>query len=79
MPNNTKHATLEAYIVYYLPSVADLVRYFNATTGFPDCYTWLKAIGAGNYSLWAGLTLTNETKYCPSTEATIIRHLVQKR
>ena len=38
----------------------------------------LKAISAGNYSSWPGLTLANATKYCPSADATIMGNLVQK-
>ena len=41
--------------------------------------TWLKSIGAGNYSTWPGLTLANATKYFPSATATILGHLVHKR
>ena len=78
MRNDAKLATLEAYIAYDLPSVADLVRYFHAATGFPVHSTWLKAIGAGNYSLEPGITLTNATKHFPSAKATIMGHLVQK-
>ena len=79
MPKDAKQSTLAAYSAYDLPSVAALIRYFHDAAGFPVRYTWLKAKGAGNYSLWTGLTLTNATKYCPSAEATIMGHLVQKR
>ena len=76
MPNDAKQAKLEAFSTYDLPSVADLIRYFHATAGYPVRSTWLKSVGAGNYSLWPGLTLANVTKYCPSTEATIMVHLI---
>ena len=79
MPNNVKQATLASYSEYDLPSVADLIRYFHKATGCLVRSTWLKSIGAGNYSLWPGITLDNATKYFPSAEATIMRHLVQKR
>ena len=54
MPNNVKQATLEAYRAYYLPSITALIRYLHAAAGYPVRYTWLKSIGAGNYSLWPG-------------------------
>ena len=72
-------ATISAYSAYDLPSVAALIRYFHAAAGYPVQSTWLKAIIAGNYSLWPGLTLDNATKYCPSTDAKIMAHLVQKQ
>ena len=78
MPNNAKLATLVAYSAYDLPSVVALISYFHAETGYPVRSTWLKAISAGNYSSWPGMTLANATKYCPYADATIIRHLVQK-
>ena len=78
MPHNANLAKLSAYSAYDLPSFAALIRYFHAVAGYPVRYTWLKAIISGNYSLWPGLTLANGTKYCPSTAATIMGHLVQK-
>ena len=79
MPHNANRYTLKAYIAYDLPSVEALIRYFHAAAGYPVRCTWLKAIGAGNYSTWTGLTLTKVTKYCPSATATILGHLVHKR
>ena len=79
MPNDDKQATLAEYSAHDLPSVATFFRYFHAAAGFPVRSTWTKAIGAGNYSSWPGLTLTNATKYFPSAEATIMGHLIQKR
>ena len=79
MHNDANLATLAAYISYDLPSVAVLIRYFHSAAGYPVRSTWLKEISAGNYSSWPLLTLANATKYCPSSDATIIAHLVQKR
>ena len=72
-------ATLAAYSAYDLPIVAALIRYFHATEGYPIRSTWLKSISAGNYLSCLGLTLANATKYYPYADATIMRHLVQKR
>ena len=63
IPNDAKQATLAAYSAYDLPIVTDLVSYFHTAAGFPVRSTWLKAIGAANYSFWTGLNLTNATKY----------------
>ena len=78
MPHYATLAALAAYIAYDLPSVATLIRYFQATAGYPVRFTWLKSIIYGNYSSCPGLTLANATNYCPSTIATILGHLVQK-
>ena len=61
---DTQQATLAAYSTYDLPSVEALVRYFHAADGFPVKSTWLKAIKAGNFASWSGLTFKNASKYC---------------
>ena len=79
MPHNATLDTLAAYSAYDLPSVAALIHYFHTEAGYPVRSTWLKAISAGKYSSCPGLTLANNTKYCPSATATIMGHLVQKQ
>ena len=80
VPVATCHqASLGAYIAHNLPSVAALVRYLHYVAGFPIKDTWLRAIKAGNYATWPGLTYNNAVKYCPNTDATIIGHMVQTR
>ena len=79
MPNSTDQTNLRAYSAYDLPSVEALVEYFHAMAGFPVRTTWLKAIKAGNYHTWPGLTLANATSYCPSADETIKWHMVQSR
>ena len=79
MPYNADKTTLNAYSAYDLPSVKALIRYFHAAAGYPVRSTWLKAIGSVNYSTWPGLTLANATKYFPTSTATLMGHLVQKR
>ena len=74
-----KRATLEAFSAYDLPSVEDLVIYFHAAAGYPVRDKCLKAIKAGNYDSWPGLTYINATKYCPSSDETIKGHIVQTR
>ena len=48
MPHDANLATLSSYSAYELPSVAALIRYFNAASGYPVRSTGLKAISAGN-------------------------------
>ena len=68
---------MEAYRAYNVPSVKAFVRYFHATAGYPVKDTWPKATKAGNYVSWLDLTLSNTTKYCPSSDNTIKGHMVQ--
>ena len=77
--NRAEHTTLGVYSAYELPSVAALVRYFHAYTGYPVISTWLNAIKAGNYMSWTGLTYNNEARYCPSSDKTIKGHMVMTR
>ena len=79
MSNDAFVATLASYSAYDLPSVAALIRYIHAAAGYQVRSTWLKSVGSGKYSSWPGITLANATKYCPSADATIMGHLVQKR
>ena len=79
MPHDENMATLLAYSDYDPPCVEALIRYFHFAAGYPVQSTWLKAISAGNYSSWPGLTLANATKYRPSASSTIMGHLIPKR
>ena len=72
-------ASLAAFSAYDLPSVGALVRYLHAAAGFPVRDTWLRAIKAGNYATWPGLTYNNAAKYCPDAVETIMGHQVQVR
>ena len=60
-----------------MPSVQALVWYFHAMAGFPVRDTWLKAVKAGNYAMWPGLTYSNASKYCPSANKTLLGHMTQ--
>ena len=51
-----KQATLKAFSAYDFPSVEALVIYFHAAAEYPVRDTWLKAIKAGTYDSWTGLT-----------------------
>ena len=78
VPVATCHqASLGAYSAYDLPSVAALVRYLHAASGFSVRDTWLWAIKDGNYATWPGLTYNNSAKYCPDKYETIMGHMVQ--
>ena len=78
-PQDTTTGSLRAYSAYNLPSVQALVRYLHAAAGFPVRNTWLRAIKAGNYASWPGLTYQNAAKYCPDADETLQGHMVQTR
>ena len=82
-PDITAHyaqqSTLKAFSAYNLPSVEVLIRYFHAAAGFPVRDTWIRAIKAGHFDLWPGITYQNATKYCPACKETIKCHMVQRR
>ena len=71
--------SLQAYSAYDLPSVEALVRFFHAAAGYPVKATWLKAIKAGYYNTWPGLTYGNVSKYCPAAVPTTKGHMTQVR
>ena len=56
IPDDNKTTTLQAISAYDPPSVEALIQYFHEAAGFPVHDTWLKAIKAGNFLLWPGLT-----------------------
>ena len=77
--NIQEEATLGLFSAYDLPYIEALVNYLHAAAGYPMRDTWLKAIKAGNYESWTGLTYNNAAKYCPSADETIKEHMVQTR
>ena len=72
-----QRASLTAFSAYDLPSVEALVRWYHAAAGFPVRDTWLRAIKAGNFDSWPGLTYNNAARYCPSADETIKGHMTQ--
>ena len=64
---NPKHAINSAY---KLPSTEQLIRYLHACAGYPTKETWVKAIRAGNYVSWPGLTIKKVNKYYPEMDET---------
>ena len=77
--NPQQETTLDACSAYDLPSVEVLVIYFHAATGYPVRSTWRRAIEAGNFASFPGLTLANAKHFCPSADKTIKCQLVQER
>ena len=75
--NIQEEAILGVFSAYDLPYVEALVKYFHVAAGYPVQDIWIKAIKAGNYESWPGITYNNAAKYCPSSDETTKRHMVQ--
>ena len=69
----------QEFNAFDLPSVDSLMRYFHESARFPVQDTWICAIKCGDYSSWPGLTYSNAAKRIPSSDKTIMVHLVQSR
>ena len=54
--------------VYSLPSILQVIKYHHAAAGFPTKDTWVKAIKAGYYVSWPGLTAEAASKHFPEAE-----------
>ena len=61
--------------VYSLPSISQVIKYHHAAAGFPTKDTWVKAIKAGYYVSWPGLTAEAASKHFPEAEETQKGHM----
>ncbi len=61
--------------MYDLPSVNQTIKYLHAAAGYPVIDTWIKAINAGNYTTWPGLTATAVRKHYPESHETQKGHM----
>ena len=63
---------------YDLPSTKNLIEYLHCTVGSPKKSSFLKAVRAGNYKTFPGLSVDNVARYCPkNATATVLGHLTQ--
>ncbi len=65
--------------MYDLPSVNQTIKYLYAAAGYPVKDTWVKAINAGNYTTWPGLTATAVRKHFPESDETQKGHMKRQR
>ena len=75
--DSQEESTIEAFSAYDLPYVEALVIYSHAAARYPVRDMWLKAVKAGSYDSWPGLTYLNTTGYFPLEDKTIKGHMVQ--
>jgi hypothetical protein len=75
------HATkkCEAHSVYECSNKRDLVRFLHAAAFSPVPDTWIKAIRAGHFATWPGLTEELVRKHLPKKLVTVKGHLIQRR
>jgi hypothetical protein len=60
----------EANNVYGLSLTKETIRYLHASAGHPVKDTWTKAIKAGNFTTWPGLSVKAVHKYFPESDET---------
>jgi hypothetical protein len=75
--NNLK--SKQAHSVDECTNKRDLVRFLHAAAFSPVQYTWLKAIRAGHFATWPGVTEDLVRKHLPKEIATVKGHLNQRR
>jgi hypothetical protein len=65
----------EANNVYNLPLTKETIGYLHASAGYPVEDTWTKAIKAGNFTMWPGLSVIAVHKYFPESDETKQGHM----
>ena len=66
--------------IFELPSTENTIKYMHAAAGFSVKETWIRAVRAGNYTTWPGLSVKSVRKYCPDDpEETLEGHMRGQR
>jgi hypothetical protein len=65
--------------VYNIPSINQTIKYLHTAAGYPVKDTWVKAINAGNYTTWLGLTATAAHKHFPESNETQKGHMKRQQ
>ncbi len=65
--------------MYNIPSINQTIKYLHAAAGYPVEDTWVKAINAGNYTTWPGLTATVACKHFAESNETQKGHMKPQR
>ncbi len=68
--SNIEGVTERANAIFALPSTRQTNLYHHALAGFPVKETFLKAVRAGNYTTWPGLTIAALHKYFLDSDET---------
>ena len=75
----TRKKRKEVSNVYNLPYVAQTIKYLHAPASYPVEDTWIKAINAGNYTTWPGITTVAVQKHFPKSDETQKGHMKRQR
>ena len=65
--------------VYYCENTQQLIEFYHATLGYPVVSTWTKAISAGYFQGWPGLTSTRVRRFIKVSSDTDMGHMDQQR
>jgi hypothetical protein len=79
LPQTTRKKREEVSNFHNLPSIFQTIKYHHAAAGYPVEDTWIKAINAGNYTTWPGLTSAAVRKHFPESDETQKGHMKRHR
>ncbi len=79
LTNGDKPKREEANNVSNLPLTKETIRYLHASAGHPVEDTWTKAIKAGNFTTWPGLSVKAVHNYFPESDETNAGHMNKQR
>jgi len=79
VPQTTRKKREEISNVYNLPSISQTIKYHHASAGYPVEDTWIKAINAGNYATWPGITSAAIQKHFPESDEMQKGHMKWQR
>ena len=65
--------------IYECENTNQLIQFYHATMGFPAASTWCKAIDAGYFKGWPGLTSKRVRRFIKIVEETEMGHMDQRR
>ena len=65
--------------IYECENTNQLIQFYHATMGFPAVSTWCKAIDAGYFKGWPGLTSKRVRRFIKIVEETEMGHMDQRR
>ncbi len=65
--------------VYSIPSTKGNIKFLHAAAGYPVEDTWTKAINAGNYLTWPGLSTKAVRRHFPESNETQKGHMKKQR
>ena len=77
--SEVKMPSFFANSIYECETTGQLIRFYHATMGYPVTSTWCKAIDAGYFRGWPGLTLKRVCKFIKVELETEMGHMDQQK